>query len=192
MGVSPLQAPDKQTYVEIEFEAGVPVAVDGERMKASDIIRKLNKLGGENGIGILDLVENRLVGMKSRGVYETPGGAILYAAHEYLETVCLDKITFHKKQELAITFAELVHNGQWFTPLREALSAFVDKTQEHVTGKVRPKLLQRQHHKSRRLERLVALLWRKLQLLARTKFTIKTTARDSSTFLACLLRFRLR
>ncbi|MFY9380795.1 MAG: argininosuccinate synthase, partial [Eubacteriales bacterium] len=140
MGVSPLQAPDKQTYVEIEFEAGVPVAVDGERMKASDIIRKLNKLGGENGIGILDLVENRLVGMKSRGVYETPGGAILYAAHEYLETVCLDKITFHKKQELAITFAELVYNGQWFTPLREALSAFVDKTQEHVTGKVRLKL----------------------------------------------------
>jgi len=140
MGVSPLQAPDKPTYVEIEFEAGVPVAVDGERMKASDIIRKLNKLGGENGIGILDLVENRLVGMKSRGVYETPGGAILYAAHEYLETVCLDKLTFHKKQELAITFAELVYNGQWFTPLREALSAFVDKTQEHVTGKVRLKL----------------------------------------------------
>lgn len=140
MGVSPLQAPDKPTYVEIEFEAGVPVAVDGERMKASDIIRKLNKLGGENGIGILDLIENRLVGMKSRGVYETPGGAILYAAHEYLETVCLDKITFHKKQELAITFAELVYNGQWFTPLREALSAFVDKTQEHVTGKVRLKL----------------------------------------------------
>lgn len=140
MGVSPLQAPDKPTYVEIEFEAGVPVAVDGERMKASDIIRKLNKLGGENGIGILDLIENRFVGMKSRGVYETPGGAILYAAHEYLETVCLDKITFHKKQELAITFAELVYNGQWFTPLREALSAFVDKTQEHVTGKVRLKL----------------------------------------------------
>ena len=140
MGVSPMDAPDKPTYVEIEFEKGVPVALDGERMSAKDIIYKLNKLGGENGIGIIDIVENRLVGMKCRGVYETPGGEILYKAHSYLETVCLDKLTMHKKQELAITFAELVYDGQWFTPLREALSAFVDKTQERVTGKVRLKL----------------------------------------------------
>lgn len=109
-------------------------------MKCSDIITKLNKLGGENGIGLLDLVENRLVGMKSRGVYETPGGAILYHAHEVLETICLDKDTTHMKSQLAITFADLVYNGQWFTPLREALSAFVDSTQQTVTGKVRLKL----------------------------------------------------
>ena len=107
---------------------------------AKDIILKLNKLGGENGIGLLDIVENRLVGMKCRGVYETPGGAILYKAHSVLESVCLDKMTMHEKQKLSITFGELVYNGQWFTPLREALSAFVDKTQETVTGKVRLKL----------------------------------------------------
>ncbi len=140
MGVSPMKAPDTPTYVTLDFEAGVPVAIDGEKMSAKDIILKLNKLGGENGIGLLDIVENRLVGMKCRGVYETPGGAILYAAHGYLETVCLDKMTMHEKQRLSITFAELVYNGQWFTPLREALSAFVDKTQERVTGKVRLKL----------------------------------------------------
>ena len=140
MGVSPLQAPDKPTYVTLEFEQGVPVALDGEKMKAKDIILKLNELGGANGIGLLDIVENRLVGMKCRGVYETPGGAILYKAHSVLESVCLDKMTAHEKQRLSITFAELVYNGQWFTPLREALSAFVDKTQERVTGKVRLKL----------------------------------------------------
>ncbi|MGM9521487.1 MAG: argininosuccinate synthase [Oscillospiraceae bacterium] len=140
MGVSPIDAPDKPTYVEIEFESGKPVAIDGEKMSAKNIILKLNELGGANGIGLLDIVENRLVGMKCRGVYETPGGEILYKAHSYLETICLDKLTMHKKQELSITFAELVYNGQWFTPLREALSAFVDKTQEHVTGKVRLKL----------------------------------------------------
>jgi len=140
MGVSPVTAPDKATYVTIGFEKGVPVAVDGEKMKASDVIRKLNKLGGENGIGLLDIVENRLVGMKCRGVYETPGGAILYKAHSVLESICLDKMTAHEKQRLSVTFAELVYNGQWFTPLREALSAFVDKTQERVTGKVRLKL----------------------------------------------------
>ena len=140
MGVSPEMAPDKATYVEIEFDKGIPVAVDGVKMKGSDIILKLNELGGQNGIGLLDIVENRLVGMKCRGVYETPGGTILYKAHEILETLCLDKMTAHKKQELAITFAELVYNGQWFTPLREALSAFVDKTQETVTGKVKLKL----------------------------------------------------
>jgi argininosuccinate synthase len=140
MGVSPIQAPDKPTYVTLDFEKGTPVALDGVKMSAKDIIIKLNTLGGQNGIGLLDLVENRLVGMKSRGVYETPGGTILYAAHNYLETVTLDKMTTHKKQELAITFADLVYNGQWYTPLREALSAFVDKTQEHVTGKVKLKL----------------------------------------------------
>ena len=140
MGVSPMDAPDVPTYITLDFEAGVPVALDGEKMSAKDIILKLNELGGANGIGLLDIVENRLVGMKCRGVYETPGGTILYAAHEYLETLCLDKMTLHKKQELAITYGELVYNGQWYTPLREALAAFVDKTQEHVTGTVKLQL----------------------------------------------------
>ena len=140
MGVSPLKAPDTPTYVTLDFEAGVPVALDGVKMSAKDIILKLNEIGGKNGIGLLDIVENRLVGMKCRGVYETPGGDILYFAHNYLETLCLDKMTKHKKQELAITFADLLYNGQWYTPLREALSAFVAKTQEHVTGKVKIKL----------------------------------------------------
>ena len=140
MGVSPIDAPDKPTYVTLDFVKGVPVALDGKKMSAKEIILALNKVGGENGIGLLDIVENRLVGMKCRGVYETPGGDILYFAHSYLETLCLDKMTMHKKQELAITFADLVYNGQWFTPLREALSAFVDKTQENVTGTVKIKL----------------------------------------------------
>lgn len=140
MGVSPIDAPDKPTYVEIEFVQGVPVSIDGIKYKPVEIIEKLNVLGGANGIGLLDLVENRLVGMKSRGVYETPGGAILYHAHEVLETLTLDKLTAHKKRELAITFAELVYDGQWFSPLRKALSAFVDETQKNVTGKVRLKL----------------------------------------------------
>lgn len=140
MGVTPEKAPDKDTYVTISFEKGVPVAVDGKKMKGSDIVRKLNELGGANGIGLADIVENRLVGMKSRGVYETPGGAILYHAHEVLETLCLDKETAHYKQQVAIKFADLVYNGQWFTPLREALSAFVDSTQQNVTGDVKLKL----------------------------------------------------
>ena len=140
MGVSPIDAPDVPTYITLDFVEGTPVAFNGEKMSAKEIILALNKVGGENGIGLLDIVENRLVGMKCRGVYETPGGAILYAAHKYLETICLDKSTAHKKEELAITFGELVYNGQWFTPLREAISAFVDKTQETVTGKVRLKL----------------------------------------------------
>lgn len=140
MGVSPIDAPDKPTYITMEFEKGIPVSLNDEKMSAKDIILKLNELGGANGIGLLDIIENRLVGMKCRGVYETPGGAILYFAHNYLETMCLDKMTMHKKQELAITFADLVYNGQWYTPLREALSAFVDKTQENVTGKVKIKL----------------------------------------------------
>ena len=140
MGVSPIDAPDAPTYITLDFEKGVPVALNDKKMTAKEIILELNEVGGKNGIGLLDIVENRLVGMKCRGVYETPGGSILYAAHGYLETLCLDKMTMHKKQELSITFAELVYNGQWFTPLREALSAFVTKTQETVTGKVRLKL----------------------------------------------------
>lgn len=140
LGVSPIDAPDAPTYITLDFEQGKPVALDGKQMSAKDIILKLNELGGANGIGILDIVENRLVGMKCRGVYETPGGAILYKAHSVLETLCLDKMTMHEKQKLAVTFGELVYNGQWFTPLREALSAFVTKTQEHVTGTVRLKL----------------------------------------------------
>ena len=140
MGVSPIKAPDTPTYITLDFVKGVPVALNEKAMSAKEIILELNKLGGENGIGLLDIVENRLVGMKCRGVYETPGGAILYDAHKYLETITLDKMTAHKKHELSVTFAELVYNGQWFTPLREALSAFVDKTQENVTGKVRLKL----------------------------------------------------
>ena len=140
MGVSPIAAPDKATYVTIDFEKGIPVAVDGVKMKGSDIIRKLNQLGGENGIGLLDIVENRLVGMKDRGVYETPGGTILYKAHQCLEMITIDKDTAHMKSKLAVDFADLVYNGKWFTPLREALSAFADKTQEHVTGSVKLKL----------------------------------------------------
>ena len=140
MGVSPIAAPDKPTYVTLEFVKGVPVAIDGEKMKASDIIRKLNKLGGENGIGLLDIVENRLVGMKDRGVYETPGGTILYHAHEVLEMITIDKDTAHMKAKLAVDFADLVYNGKWFTPLREALTAFAADTQKHVTGTVKLKL----------------------------------------------------
>ena len=140
MGVSPVAAPDQPTYITLDFVAGIPVKLNGQAMSAKEIILALNKFGGENGIGIIDIVENRLVGMKCRGVYETPGGTILYKAHSVLETLCLDKMTMHEKQKLAITFGELVYNGQWFTPLREALSAFVDKTQEHVTGTVKLKL----------------------------------------------------
>ena len=140
MSVSPLDAPDVPTYITLDFEQGVPTALNGQAMGVKDIILKLNEIGGANGIGLLDIVEDRLVGMKCRGVYETPGGAIIYAAHEYLETLCLDKKTMHKKQELAITFGELVYDGQWYTPLREALSAFVDATQKHVTGAVKLKL----------------------------------------------------
>lgn len=140
MGVTPEAAPDKPAYVTVSFEKGVPVAVDCEKLGPVELMEKLNKLGGENGIGIVDIVENRLVGMKSRGVYETPGGTILYSAHEALETLTLDRDTMHTKQMLSHKFAELVYYGQWFTPLREALSAFVDKTQEYVTGEVKLKL----------------------------------------------------
>ena len=140
MGVSPLQAPDKPAYVTIHFEKGVPTAVDGKPMKGSDIVRTLNQLGGANGVGLIDIVENRLVGMKSRGVYETPGGTILYFAHKQLEMLCLDKETAHYKALVAHKFADLVYNGQWYTPLRQALSAFVTETQKTVTGDVKLKL----------------------------------------------------
>ena len=140
LGVTPEKAPDKPTYITLSFEKGAPVALDGKKMKPSALIAELNKLGGANGIGIADIVENRLVGMKSRGVYETPGGTILYFAHEVLESLCLDKETAHFKQHIALKFADLVYNGQWFTPLREALSAFVDSTQQTVTGEVKLKL----------------------------------------------------
>ena len=140
LGVTPEKAPDKPTYVTIGFEKGVPVSIDGKKTESVALVEYLNKIGGENGIGIADIVENRLVGMKSRGVYETPGGTILYHAHEVLETLCLDKETQHYKQQVALKFADIVYNGQWFTPLREALSAFVDETQKTVTGEVKLKL----------------------------------------------------
>ena len=140
LGVSPIKAKDEPTYITLKFEKGIPTHLNDKKMSAKDIILELNKLGGENGIGLLDIVENRLVGMKCRGVYETPGGTILYKAHEALETICLDKLTLHEKQKIAITYAELVYNGLWFSPLREALAAFVDKTQETVTGTVKLKL----------------------------------------------------
>ena len=140
LGVSPEKAPDKPTYITIDFEKGIPVAVDNKKLDPVKMLRYLNEIGGANGIGIIDMVENRLVGMKSRGVYETPGGTILYEAHEALESICLDRDTQHYKHQVAIRFAELVYYGQWFTPLREALSAFVDKTQETVTGTVKLKL----------------------------------------------------
>ena len=140
LGVSPEQAPDKPTYVTIHFEKGKPTAINGKEMNGVEVVTTLNELGGKNGVGLADIVENRLVGMKSRGVYETPGGAILYHAHNKLEELCLDRDTFHYKQQIGLKFAELVYYGQWFTPLREALSAFVDSTQKTVTGDVKLKL----------------------------------------------------
>ena len=140
LGCTPEEAPDEAEYVTMTFEKGVPKSVNGVEMKVSDIIRTLNKLGAKHGIGIVDIVENRVVGMKSRGVYETPGGAILYAAHAKLEEITLDKETAHYKNQVALKFGELVYNGQWYTPLRKALSAFVDSTQETVTGDVKLKL----------------------------------------------------
>lgn len=140
MGVSPVQAPDKPTYVTVGFEAGTPVSLNSEKMKASKIIEKLNTIGGANGIGIIDIVENRLVGMKDRGVYETPGGAILYFAHEQLEMITVDKDTLHLKQKLAVDFADLIYNGKWFSPLQEALVAFANEADKPVTGEVKLKL----------------------------------------------------
>ena len=140
MCVSPKQAPETSAYVTISFEKGIPVAVNGEKLSPVALVEKLNELGGAYGVGLVDIVENRLVGMKSRGVYETPGGTILYRAHEVLETLCLDRDTLHYKTLVAEQFAELTYFGKWFTPLREAISAFVDKTQEHVTGDVKLEL----------------------------------------------------
>ncbi|MCI7402757.1 MAG: argininosuccinate synthase [Pyramidobacter sp.] len=140
MSVSPMQAPDAPEYVSVDFEAGAPTAFNGEKMKASDIIRKLNEAGGKNGIGITDIVENRLVGMKDRGIYETPGGSILYFAHEQLEMITVDKDTLHVKQKLAVDFADLIYNGKWYTPLQEALTAFADEANKYVTGSVKLKL----------------------------------------------------
>ncbi len=140
MSVSPMQAPDAPEYVSVDFEAGAPTAFNGEKMKASDIIRKLNEAGGKNGIGITDIVENRLVGMKDRGIYETPGGSILYFAHEQLEMITVDKDTLHVKQKLAVDFADLIYNGKWYTPLQEALTAFADEANKYVTGTVKLKL----------------------------------------------------
>lgn len=140
MGVTPKQAKDEETIIEIEFEKGVPIALNGEHLDLVTLIEKLNKLGGENGIGILDMVENRLVGMKSRGVYETPGGTIIYKAHSLLETICLDKDTMHFKQIVGNKLGELLYDAKWYTPLKDAINSFVDKTQETVTGKVGLKL----------------------------------------------------
>jgi argininosuccinate synthase len=140
MTVPPEKAPDKPEYVEIGFEEGIPVSVNGEKMDGVSLIQALNKIGGANGVGLVDLVENRVVGMKSRGVYETPGGAILYYAHQELEHICLDRQTYAFKQQVALKLGEVIYGGLWFTPLREALSAFVDSTQKTVTGSVRVKL----------------------------------------------------
>ena len=140
LSVSPLQAPDQPEYVTVKFEKGVPIAVNGRSLDPVELVEELNQIGGRNGVGLADLVENRLVGMKSRGVYETPGGSILYRAHQVLETICLDRETQHYKEQIALKYAELIYFGQWYTPLREAIAAFVAKTQETVTGEVKLKL----------------------------------------------------
>ena len=140
LGVTPQKAPDKETKISLSFESGVPVALNGEKMKVSEIITKLNELGGANGIGIIDIVENRVVGMKSRGVYETPGGTILMEAHDALEELVLDRTTFEVKKDMGNKFAQIVYEGKWFTPLREAIQSFVESTQKYVTGEVKLKL----------------------------------------------------
>ncbi len=140
MGVSPFQAPEEPTYVTVDFEAGAPVAVNGEKMKASKIIEKLNDLGGKNGIGIIDIVENRLIGMKDHGIYETPGGTILYFAHAQLEMLTMDKEVLHAKQKLSVDYADLLYNGKWYSPLQEALTAFANEANKDVTGTVKLKL----------------------------------------------------
>ncbi|MBO4309644.1 MAG: argininosuccinate synthase [Lachnospiraceae bacterium] len=140
LGVRPEKAPEEGEYVSLSFEKGVPVAINGEKKKVSDIIRDLNKLGGKHGIGIIDIVENRVVGMKSRGVYETPGGTILYEAHQQLEELILDRDIYREKQEIGNKFAQIVYEGKWFSPLREACQAFLEKSQEQVTGEVKMKL----------------------------------------------------
>ena len=140
LGVTPEKAPDEGEYVTMTFEKGIPVSVNGEKLKVSDIIRKLNELGGKHGIGIVDIVENRVVGMKSRGVYETPGGTILMEAHQQLEELVLDRATMEVKKDMGNKMSQIVYEGKWFTPLREAVQAFVESTQEYVTGEVKFKL----------------------------------------------------
>lgn len=140
MGVSPINAPDKPEYISIGFEKGNPISLNGEKLSAVELLKKLNEIGGKNGIGIIDIVENRLVGMKSRGVYETPGGTILYEAHEMLESLTLDKDTMHFKSVLSHKYAEIVYNGKWYTTLKQALDKFVEETQQTVTGEVKLKL----------------------------------------------------
>ena len=140
LGVKPEDAPDKPEYVEVGFQSGIPFSVNGEKLPPVALLEKLNEIGGRNGVGIIDITENRLVGMKSRGIYETPGGSILYYAHNELEYLCLDKETYHYKEIVSKKFADLIYNGQWFTPLREALSSFVNSTQVNVTGSVKMKL----------------------------------------------------
>ena len=140
MSTTPEKAPDEPEYVTMTFEKGVPTSINGEKMKVADIIRKLNTLGGKHGIGIVDIVENRVVGMKSRGVYETPGGTILMEAHKQLEELVLDRATMEVKKEMGDKLAQVVYEGKWFTPLREAIQAFVTSTQEYVTGEVKFKL----------------------------------------------------
>lgn len=140
LGVTPEKAPDKPTYITLSFEKGIPTKLNGKKIDPVDLILELNKIGGANGVGIDDIVENRLVGMKSRGVYETPGGTILMEAHAILETICLDKETQHFKQNIALKMADILYNGQWFTPLRESICAFVDETQKNVTGDVKLKI----------------------------------------------------
>ena len=140
LGVTPQKAPDKETEISLSFEAGVPVALNGEKMKVSEIITKLNEIGGANGIGIIDIVENRVVGMKSRGVYESPGGTVLMEAHNALEELVLDRATFEVKKDMGNKFAQIVYEGKWFTPLREAIQSFVESTQQYVTGEVKLKL----------------------------------------------------
>jgi argininosuccinate synthase len=140
LGVSPEDAPDEATYLELGFEQGVPTTLDGQKIAPVALLETLNEMGGKNGIGIVDMVENRLVGMKSRGVYETPGGTILYMAHQALEHLTLDRLTLHYKEQIALKYAEIVYDGVWYSPLREALDAFVNVTQQNVTGTVRVKL----------------------------------------------------
>lgn len=188
LGVSPEQAPDKAEYVTLTFEKGVPTKLNGEAIDSVELIKELNKIGGRNGVGITDIVENRLVGMKARGVYETPGGTILYAAHAKLEEICLDKDTLHYKQNVANAFAELVYDGKWYTPLREALSAFVDSTQEYVTGDVKLKLYKGNIIDAGVTSRIHSMM-RKLLHLMRIRFMIRTTVQASSTSLVFQSRF---
>lgn len=188
LGVSPEQAPDKAEYITLTFEKGVPTKLNGEAIDSVELIKELNKIGGRNGVGITDIVENRLVGMKARGVYETPGGTILYAAHAKLEEICLDKDTLHYKQNVANAFAELVYDGKWYTPLREALSAFVDSTQEYVTGDVKLKLYKGNIIDAGVTSRIHSMT-RKLLLLTKIRFMTRTTVQASSTSLVFQSRF---